>query len=411
VTAKTHQLNDLCGYSTGHTLPDAQFEALYAMIEANVIRRIPALPVAYFSQEDLVPVPNPSWPHLSIVYQLLVRLLSLRPLAPQHMSFATALLPVCESPDPQERNAIIAFYQQLARSATAARPRLLFMVIAKIRDRLHGPQDSVFLLMTLLPVLQILLPQVSVSPSDQELIFTEVVLPSMTHPLFQLFANVVDPLLGFYIDDGTWASVALARFLIKKWPSSCPAKEVLFFERLMSSLAQLCVNDAEVLIPRLSRLVRDVNAVLHEKVAMAIASVWRQQHGMHLLANSPKLLAPLFAPLMQELSLKHWSGTVRQNAQASLLAFKRADPRGVQRALDTTQDLGFKAQFAGWTELLKVAHRADPSVVMKDAFGAITTLFPRRSSNRMEPRESRFVRQMPTSQRAQLIRPKMILRD
>jgi hypothetical protein len=380
------------------------------MIEANLIRRLPSLPVAYFSQDDLPPIPNPTWPHLAIIYQILTKLLSLRPLAPHHLRFAAKLLAVSGSPDPQERAAMITFYQQFARSAPACRHKLLFLVAGRMRDAISDPLGGLLLLITLFPLIQSLLTQVNLDPSDEERIFLTVVLPSMAHALYPLFAVLVDPVLEFFLENGARPSVELAKFLIAKWPSLCPVKQVLFFERLMSSLAHVCANGAEALIPRMGRLIRGIAAAPHEKVALAVASVWREAPGLQLLATWPRLLIPLFGPLMHELAHKHWSIAVRQSAQTALIAFRRTDARGVQRALEPPEDLGFKAQYGRWMDLAKVAHRADPSVVLKDALGTISKLFPYRSSGRSESQD-KIGRRSSSGQKAHLIRPKLMLKD
>jgi hypothetical protein len=377
--AKTRQLKDLLKLiqtcSGPKPLSDDQMTGLYDMIEANLIRRIVPIDVRLFQQDDIPPMLELGWTHLALVYQILSKLLALTPKFPRHQTFAAQLLPVADSPDPNERAAIELFYCHLLRSVANALTMLTQLFSAHVRNRVHGTGHGAFLVSTVLTVFNYMNNELSGIPNWPD-VFVNVILPLLSHPLLAVFQSPMNGLVTTFLDGGASAAPIVARYLLAKWPWAVATKQVFFIDYLCAALERMKPKAIEVLVPAMRRVFEGLGESLSEKVASALVGIWTRSLGEHLSAMHGRLLIPILAGPIADLSVNHWSVLVRQNARIALSLFQRRDYQAVQAVAHRGEEQ--PPEIPKWVAIINTAYHADGEIVVKRYLARLSRAYQRR---------------------------------
>jgi serine/threonine-protein phosphatase 2A regulatory subunit B' len=404
IEAKTRQLKDIYRFLSSAAgagvLNDEQFFSLYSMLEVNIIRRPGIFDLRLIQQEDLPPSADPAWPHLSIVYQILLKLQCLTPRSPQHLEFARKLIPICESPDPNERTAIVSFYEYLLRHKGHAIDVLVPLFSSALRVRGLEPSGG-FLVSTFFRVFNFIIDKTGgLPPADR--LFRRVVLPMLAHPMLPVFQEPLSQLLDFFRDGSLTKTFEILKFILTKWPVRMGSKQVLFFEYLVSSLSRLASKPVENLTPQLSRVMAIIGASRNDKLPSVFTAFWLRPEGERLVGQHSRTLIPaLFGPLTV-LSTEHWSLPIRQNAKAGLAVLQRRDRERFHELMQEPAREENPPQIAKWIAIVKSARRADESMVIGAIFTQIGAVYSPASSE-----NGRFTRPRSYSDRGLLIKPKL----
>jgi hypothetical protein len=377
--AKTRQLKDLlklleCCSGSG-SIPDDQRNALYSMIEANLIRPIAATDVRLSHQEDLPPFIDPRWPHVNLVYQILNRFVCVTPNFARHLTFASLLLPIGESPDPNERAAIAVFYDRLVRcSKTAARAFLTNLFCDHIRNRIHGTDDGPFLVSPMLSVLFFVLNETSVVTNQPQL-FVDVIMPLLRHPLLAVFQVKMTALINFFLDVAGGLALLLARYLLSRWPWGVASKQVIFIDYIFAAIEKLAPKSVESLAPAMRRVCGHLGETPSEAVANALCGIWLRSSGEKLNVMHGRILIPILAGPIADLSSNHWSPMVRQNARIALSVFQRRDHNAIHHALHSNDDENPPPQLMTWIAIIQAGHQVDESIVIGKYFAKVSSVY------------------------------------
>jgi hypothetical protein len=377
--AKTAQLRDLLRFVNtpppGYSFTDAQIDSLYDMVESNIVHHVLPFDRRLAQQDDLPPLNDPTWPHLALIYQILTKLQHMQPKSPRLLQLARRLLPVCESPDPLERSAISSFYQQMVRSSTNARPKLLALFLPALTETRYLGEQSAFFVATILPVLWFLFAETEFPVTDAMKLFRGFILPLLIHPLFAVFQLPVVNMMEFLMDTDSSIAIDIVRFLLNKWPITSPAKQVLFFNYFTRALRRVPVKPVEAIAPQISRVMTQISSSASEKVASALVEVWLLPDGERLISIHGRALIPVMVPAIAQIALTHWAPLIRQNAKTALAAFRRREGKKVQEVLDDAAGTENPPQLAKWVAVIKSAYREDNSIVVKTVFAQLGNLF------------------------------------
>jgi hypothetical protein len=374
VGAKTHQLIDLLAFAVAEaaSLADAEFNQFYDMVEANLIRPIVPGDPRLSLQDDLPPTYVIEWPHLTVIYQILLQLLTKVPQSPRHLPFAQRLIPVCDSPDPNERSAIVRFYEQLSRSVPPARDYLLTIFSAYIELHVIGSSRCPFLVWTLLSVFEALLGQSS-PPVEQNHLFLNVILPLLRHPYLRVFGDPMGQVIGRLQDSGQANALAVVKYLLAKWPRNLPSKQVFFVDFVVSGLSRL--RSLELVMPRIKALVNELGESTSTRVVGAFLSVWLKPAGDRVLTLHGSQIIPIVKMPLAELAASHWSSAIRTSARAMLTMLQRREGRSIrsifQRDLPPEKPPGLSS----WTAIVNAATVRDAKFEKVALLGEVYALY------------------------------------
>ncbi|PUZ71765.1 hypothetical protein GQ55_2G340400 [Panicum hallii var. hallii] len=301
--------------------------ALLKMVSANLFRAMPPsayppLPPDGVDEDAPAMVLAPSWPHLQVVYDILLSAVTAADAKAlrNHVdrAFLSGLLALFGSEDPRERDRLKTVYHQLyskltgerafmRRSMAAALLRLVYE--APAAERHCGVSE-------LLEICGSIINGFAVPLKEEHRAFlARVLLPlhrtRWAHTYHRQLAYCV---LQFVHKEPGLAGVVVTGIL-RHWPVTNCQKEVLLIEELEEILEVIDPKQFQKLaVPVCSRIARCVSSC-SSQVAERALYVWNNERFLELATSSPGVMErilPAFVASVEGNLERHWSKCVQQ---------------------------------------------------------------------------------------------------
>jgi hypothetical protein len=347
-------------------------DCLYSMIEANILRHFAPVDMRLSQQDDIPPTLELRWPHLSLVYQILSRFLALTPKFERHQKFAELLLPIADSPDPNERAVIGAFYEQLIRAIANMRQSLTSLFARYIKTHVHGTSNGAFLVSTVLGVFIYMMNEVSGVP-DSRTLFLGVILPLFSHPLSAMFQPQMTVLVKLFLDVDKSLAFVLTKYILSEWPWAVANKQVFFLESVLAALPKTPQSSIEALARDTHRVFRALGETVSQNVGNALASFWARPSAEQLSAMHGRVLIPIPAGPIANLAENHWWPRVKQNAKIAISVLQRRNNQAVEQAL-RSEEQGAPPQVTRWVAMINTAHDLEESILVRDYLSRVAKI-------------------------------------
>ncbi|WVZ65737.1 hypothetical protein U9M48_015053 [Paspalum notatum var. saurae] len=301
--------------------------ALVGMAGANLFRALP--PSAYpapapdgVDEDAPAAALAPSWPHLQLVYDVLLAAVAAADArALRHhvdRAFLSSLLALFASEDPRERDRLKTLYHQLYSKLTAERAFMRRSMAAALLRFVYdaGPADRHCGAAELLEICGSIINGFAVPLKDEHRAFLlRVLLPlhrtRCAHTYHRQLAYCV---LQFLHKDPGLAD-AVVTGILRRWPVTNCQKEVLLIEELEEILDVLQPNQFQNLaVPICSRIARCVSSC-SSQVAERALYVWNNERFLELATSSPGVMEkilPAFVASVESNLETHWSKCVQQ---------------------------------------------------------------------------------------------------
>ena len=304
---------------------DTTLAELMHMIAANLFRALPPRSSELPSDED-EPVYEPSWSHLQIVYELFLRFIvnndiDVRTLKRHiHASFVLHLLELFDSEDHRERDYLKTILHRIYAKFMSLRAFIrkainhVFFIFIYEHDRHNGIAELLEILGSIINGFALPLKH------EHKLFLKKVLIPMHKVRTLHHFHQQLSYCVSQFVDKDPELSVSVLQGLLRYWPVSNSAKEVLFLNELEQVLELTQPEEFGLLVVPLFRRVALSIASPHFQVAERALFLWHNEYISHLIAQHREDILPLLYPVLAAASHPPLStlanGEVREEADS-----------------------------------------------------------------------------------------------
>ncbi|OHT10352.1 hypothetical protein TRFO_20393 [Tritrichomonas foetus] len=256
-----------------HKMGDVCATKIVMMCKNNILRPITKLDDTTVFGDDLPPINEQAWPHLSLVYQILKKMLiGNSRLSVFSIHFAVDLLSILQTPDQTERsnlNAIISkFYKWKTKKEDNILPKLYHLL-----DDYRMSKSPPFMVG---PILSLMLNIFQSLTHDKIYLmnYFQKILKLFSDPKFAYFENSFLKIVEFFTDESTVFSLMVVKALILHWPVICHEKEASFIRIMTDVLPKMSARDRNLFIQRIFSIYSRCSTSHSAKVAEAALSIW-----------------------------------------------------------------------------------------------------------------------------------------
>lgn len=333
---KRETLLEIVHYVVAHPncLTKEVYPHLVKMIDCNIYRSLPPKLNPFgqeYDPEEDEPVLENAWPHLHIVYELLLRVLESpnfnRKQAKPYFKpqFAMHVLELFDSEDPRERDylkmAAHRLYGRFLHLRTCMRERMAFMLIDYVDNpTLSGVAEIMEILGSIVNGFSVPLKQTHIDYLRQ------VLLPLMKPASFVVYhSQLLYCYLHFIIKDSSLARVIL-RYMTRHWPIQVARKQVIMLhciDEMLLALDMSTVDDvADLTLRHLARTMRSPHFQVADKCFVLLENPKLQEYCRRHSAE----VIPVLYKSLQCVVRTHWNGQLQQAAYRLQKWFNKLNP-------------------------------------------------------------------------------------
>lgn len=322
---KLQQLTDILdaitvGFSK---LSKGDFLNILNMIEKHIFRPLNEIDPKFMYSDGLVHFIDPSWSHLSVVYQILISLITTLPNM-FDISFIKKVIHRFSAPFINEQSQLSSIVIQYIISNPDKMDQVLKTISTLFLEYLYGGIGP-YAIIPALSVFHVINEQ---CPSLTLQIYFSHFLQLLRAPHFVYFQDIFYQILFNVFKEKSNQHFALPtiEYLIHHWPKTRSAKQVNFFNILTLAMTNLDpVEFQEIMVP-VFQLVASSSCSENQKVASAAFSIWTPiEIELMIMDNSRSIFPIIYKPVSEALK-DHWSTSVQDILQSILRTMDRIDP-------------------------------------------------------------------------------------
>lgn len=266
--------------------------------------------------DDDEPMFDPAWPHLQLVYELLLKFVTSSCLdakiAKKYIdhSFILRLLDLLDSEDPRERDCLKTILHRAYGKFMVHRPFIrksinnVFFQFVYETERHNGIAE-------LLEIYGSIISGFALPLKEEHKIFLWRVLVPLHRPksLGVYFQQLSYCITQFIEKEPKLASVVI-NGLLRHWPVTNSQKEVMLLGELEEILEAInMVEFQKIMVPLFWRIGCCINS-FHFQVAERALFFWNNDHIVNLIAHNRHELLPIILPALERNAQNHWNPAV-----------------------------------------------------------------------------------------------------
>ncbi|KAI5556354.1 hypothetical protein POPTR_018G034200v4 [Populus trichocarpa] len=295
--------------------------AILAMCRMCAVNLFRVFPPNYRSNSSSIgenddnddPMFDPAWPHLQIVYDLLLRFINSTCLdakvAKKYIdhSFILRLLDLFDTEDPRERECLKAILHRVYGKFMVHRP-FIRKSLSNIFYRFVFETEKHNGIAELLEIFGSIISGFAMPLKEEHKIFLWRVLIPLHKPksvgvYFQQLSYCV---VQFIEKEPRLASMVI-KGILKYWPITNSQKEVMFLGELEEILEAISmVEFQKVMVPLFWRIGCCINS-LHFQVAERALFLWNNDQIVNLIAHNRPVILPIIFPALEKNAHDHWN--------------------------------------------------------------------------------------------------------
>ncbi|KAM6600708.1 hypothetical protein CsatA_020317 [Cannabis sativa] len=303
-------------------LNETMQEELIRMVSVNVFRCLP--PAAHENTgseaagdpEDDEPYLEPSWPHLQIVYEILLRYLvsseTDTKIAKRYIDhvFVLKLLELFDSEDPREREYLKTILHRIYGKFMVHRP-FVRKAINNIFYRFIFETERHCGIAELLEILGSIINGFALPMKEEHKLFlSRALIPLHKPKCIAVYHQPLSYCITQFVEKDYKLADSVIRGLLKYWPVTNCQKEVLFLGELEEVLeATQSAEFQRCMIPLFRQIGRCLNSP-HFQVAERALYFWNNEHIVSLIAQNRNVILPLIFEALEKNIRGHWNQAV-----------------------------------------------------------------------------------------------------
>ncbi|GJU71819.1 serine/threonine protein phosphatase 2A 57 kDa regulatory subunit B' beta isoform-like protein [Tanacetum coccineum] len=307
------------------------------MISANIFRCLPPQAHENTGTESLDPEEDdmyldPAWPHLQLVYELLLRYVvstdTDTKIAKRYLnhSFVLNLLDLFDTEDPREREYLKTILHRVYGKFMVHRP-FIRKAINNIFYRFIFETERHPGISELLEILGSIINGFAVPMKEEHKLFlSRALLPLHKPKSINLYHQQLSYCITQFVEKDYKLADMVIKGLLKYWPVTNCSKEVLFIGELEEVLdATQPAEFQHVMVPLFRRIGCCINSP-HFQVAERALFLWNNERVVSLIAQHRDIILPLIFDSLERNIQSHWNQTINELTSNVRRMFMEMDP-------------------------------------------------------------------------------------
>ncbi|VFQ90019.1 unnamed protein product [Cuscuta campestris] len=313
------------------------------MVSANLFRELKPQPrenkVEAFDVEDDEPAMDPAWPHLQIVYELLLRFVASpetdAKIAKRYIDhwFVLRLLDLFDSEDPREREYLKIIVHRIYGKFMVHRPYIR-KAINNIFYRFIFETEKHNGIAELLEILGSIINGFALPLKEEHKLFlVRMLIPLHKPKCLPMYHQQLSYCVTQFVEKDCKLADTVIRGLLKYWPVTNSSKEVMFLGELEEILEATQAAEFQRCVVPLFRQVARCLSSMHFQVAERALFLWNNDHIENLIKQNRKVILPLLFPELEKNARSHWNQAVHCLSLNIRKVFYDLDPDLFQECL------------------------------------------------------------------------------
>ncbi|XP_009358742.2 serine/threonine protein phosphatase 2A 57 kDa regulatory subunit B' beta isoform-like [Pyrus x bretschneideri] len=296
-------------------------EEMIKMVSVNIFRCLPPASHENSGQENTDPEEEelylePSWPHLQLVYELLLRYIvssdTDTKVAKRYIdhSFVLKLLDLFDSEDPREREYLKNILHRIYGKFMVHRP-FIRKAINNIFYRFIYETERHSGIAELLEILGSIINGFALPMKEEHKLFlVRALIPLHKPKSIGMYHQQLSYCIIQFVEKDYKLADTVVRGLLKYWPVTNCQKEVLFLGELEEVLeATQAAEFQRCMVPLFRQIARCLNSS-HFQVAERALFLWNNEHIVNLIAQNRKVILPIIFEALEMNIQNHWNQAV-----------------------------------------------------------------------------------------------------
>ncbi|XP_010495328.1 PREDICTED: serine/threonine protein phosphatase 2A 57 kDa regulatory subunit B' theta isoform [Camelina sativa] len=320
---KRQTLLDLVDYvaSPNGKFSETVIQEAVKMVSVNIFRTLNPQPrenkvIDALDLEEEEPSMDPAWPHLQLVYEILLRLIASpetdTKLAKKYIdqSFVSRLLDLFDSEDPRERDCLKTVLHRIYGKFMVHRP-FIRKSINNIFYRFVFETEKHNGIAEFLEILGSIINGFALPLKDEHKVFlVRALIPLHKPKCLQMYHQQLSYCITQFVEKDCKLADTVIRGLLKSWPVTNSSKEVMFLNELEEVLEATQPPEFQrCMVPLFRQVARCLNS-LHFQVAERALFLWNNDHIENLIMQNRKVILPIIFPALERNTQKHWNQAV-----------------------------------------------------------------------------------------------------
>ncbi|GMI87716.1 hypothetical protein like AT3G26020 [Hibiscus trionum] len=319
------------------------------MVSANLFRSLNPQPrenkvVEGLDLEEEEPSMDPAWPHLQIVYEFLLRFVvspeTDTKLAKRYIdqSFIIRLLDLFNSEDPREREYLKTILHRIYGKFMVHRP-FIRNAINNIFFRFVFETEKHNGIGELLEILGSIINGFTLPLKEEHKVFlVRALIPLHKPKCLAMYHQQLSYCITQFVEKDCKLADSVIRGLLKYWPITNSAKEVMFLNELEEVLEATQPSEFQrCMVPLFRQIARCLNS-LHFQVSERALFLWNNDHIQNLILQNRKVILPVIFPALEKNARNHWNQAVHSLTLNVRKIFYDLDPELCKECLHKFQE-------------------------------------------------------------------------
>ncbi|KAL0692307.1 hypothetical protein Bca4012_059487 [Brassica carinata] len=293
--------------------------AILAMCRMCAVNLFRVFPPSYREKndgDDNEPVFDPAWPHLQIVYDLLLKFITSpcldAKLAKKYLDhgFIVKLLELFDSEDPRERECLKTILHRVYGKFMVHRPFIrksmsnIFYSFVFETEKRNGIAE-------LLEVFGSIVSGFALPLKEEHKIFLwRVLVPLHKAKSVGGYFHQLSYCVTQFIDKEPKLGSVVIKGLLKFWPVTSSQKEVMFLGEVEEIVEAMSVLEFQkVMVPLFLRIACCVNSC-HFQVSERALFLWNNDQIVNLIAHNRQAILPIMFAALEKNAENHWNQSV-----------------------------------------------------------------------------------------------------
>ncbi|CAF1935718.1 hypothetical protein HID58_068618 [Brassica napus] len=332
------ELVDFIQSGASKVISESCQEEMIKMVSLNLFRCLPPASHENTGQEpadpeEEEPYLEPSWPHLQLVYELLLRYVvstdTDTKVAKRYIdhSFVLKLLDLFDSEDPREREYLKTILHRIYGKFMVHRP-FIRKAINNIFYRFIYETERHGGIGELLEILGSIINGFALPMKEEHKLFLiRVLIPLHKPKPIAIYHQQLSYCIVQFVEKDYKLADTVIRGLLKYWPVTNCTKENLFLQELEEVLeATQPVEFQRCMVPLFQQIARCLNSS-HFQVAERALFLWNNEHIVGLIAQNRSVILPIIYPALEKNIQSHWNQAVHGLTANIKKMFMEMDPK------------------------------------------------------------------------------------
>ncbi|GAB2235795.1 hypothetical protein Droror1_Dr00026236 [Drosera rotundifolia] len=320
---KRQTLSEIVDYvqsGTGKIHENVQ-EEIVKMVAVNIFRCLPpslheSSGVEVVDLEEEEPYVEPAWPHLQLVYEVVLRYVASQEtdtkVAKRYLDhvFVLKLLDLFDSEDPRERDYVKVILHRIYGKFMVHRPFIrnsinnIFYRFVYETERHPGIAELLEIHGSIINGFALPMKE------EHKLFLVRVLIPLHKPKSISLYHNQLSYCITQFVEKDYKLADTVIRGLLKYWPITNCHKEVLFLGELEEVLeATQPAEFQRCMVPLFRQIARCLNSP-HFEVAERALFLWNNEHIISLIAQNRNIILPIIFVALEKNIQTHWNQAI-----------------------------------------------------------------------------------------------------